>query len=269
VEQIRRMASFLERKFAQPPAGLWLAERVWEPHLPSVLAAAGVEYTLLDDQHFLSAGLETEHLFGYYIVEDRGACVKVIPGLKAARYMIPFRVVEDVIAFLRDASVRHPGGMVAMGDDNEKFGGWPGTYDHCYRDGWLDRFFDALEANAEWLITTPPGEYLGSHAPLGRVDLPAASYSELMEWVLPTAARSDLHALDKEFEARPDVLRFLRGGIWRGFLSKYSESNLLHKKALYVSRKLRGVRVRKSDEGQRGKLNEVRTHLLRAQCNDA
>ena len=269
VEQIRRMASYLERRFAQPPSGLWLAERVWEPHLPTVLAAGGVGYTLLDDQHFLSAGMEPEHLFGYYVVEDRGACVKVIPGLKPMRYMLPFQAVEDVIGFLRGAAERHPDGMVAMGDDNEKFGGWPSTYDHCYRDGWLDRFFDALEKNADWLITTPPGEYLSSHAPLGRVDLPAASYSELMEWVLPTGSRRDLHGLNHEFEARLDVLRFLRGGIWRGFFSKYSESNLLHKKALYVSRKLQSARVRKEGDPDRAKMDEARTHLLRSQCNDA
>ncbi len=269
VQQITAMAEFLKRRFSQPPTGIWLAERVWEPHLPTVLAASGVDYTLLDDQHFLSAGLELEQLFGYYVVEDRGSCVKVIPGLKAMRYMVPFHSVEDVIGFLRDAAERHPGGMVAMGDDNEKFGGWPGTYDHCYRDGWLDHFFGALEENSEWLATTPPAEYLATHSPLGRVDLPAASYSELMEWVLPTPARRELHALDQEFSARPEVLRFLRGGIWRGFLTKYAESNLLHKKALHVSRKLQSARTRKEDGRDRAKVEKARTHLLRAQCNDA
>jgi len=32
-----------------------------------------------------------------------------------------------------------------MGDDMEKFGVWPGTHDHCYKDGWLSDFFTALE----------------------------------------------------------------------------------------------------------------------------
>ena len=53
----------------------------------------------------------------------------------------------------------------------------------------------ALEANSEWLVTTPPGEYLASHPPLGRADLPTASYTELMEWVLPTPARQKLHVI--------------------------------------------------------------------------
>ena len=80
---------------------------------------------------------------------------------------------------------------------------------------------------------------------------------------------ADLHGLNHEFEARLDVLRFLRGGIWRGFFSKYSESNLLHKKALYVSRKLQSARVRKEGDPDRAKMDEARTHLLRSQCNDA
>ena len=131
--------------------------------------------------------------------------------------------------------------MAAMGDDCEKFGGWPGTYDHCYRDGWLERFFSALENSADWLAVTPPGEYIREHQPLGRADLPTASYSEMMEWTLPTGARNDFHAINDEFANRPDVQRFLRGGPWRAFFSKYPESNLLHKKMLRVFEKHRGL----------------------------
>ena len=271
-EQIRRLSEYIKNHFKRAPAGAWLAERVWEPQLPAALEAAKVDYTLLDDVHFTSAGIESEDLFGYYIAEDRGAKVKVIPGLKSLRYLVPFRDVEETISFLRSAAEKHPGGMAAMGDDNEKFGAWPGTYDHCYRDGWVERFFTALERNQDWLSVTPPGEYLRDHAPLGRADLPAASYTELMEWVLPTPARKQLHAVQEEFSARPDVLRFLRGGIWRGFFSKYPEVNLLHKKMLDVSRKIAAARVAskgKLSVSARRKLSAAHTHLLRAQCNDA
>jgi alpha-amylase len=268
-EQILRMREYIRKKFKSAPAGAWLAERVWEPQLPGALEAAKVEYTLLDDVHFTSAGIETEDLFGYHIAEDRGAKVKVIPGLKALRYLVPFRDVEETIGFLRSAAERHPGGMAAMGDDCEKFGAWPGTYDHCYRDGWVERFFAALERNREWLAVTPPGEYLREHAPLGRADLPTASYTEMMEWVLPTQARQQLHAVQIEFSARPDVLRFLRGGIWRGFLGKYPEVNLLHKKMLDVSRRVDEAGKRKLASSARRKLKQAYTHLLRAQSNDA
>ena len=44
-----------------------------------------------------------------------------------------------------------------MGDDGEKFGAWPTTWEHCWGERrWVDRFFEALEANADWLTTTTP-----------------------------------------------------------------------------------------------------------------
>jgi alpha-amylase len=269
-EQLCRLADYIEKKFGRRPAGAWLAERVWEPHLPFDFAKAGVDYTLVDDIHFLASGFELDQLHGYYIAEELGATVKVIPGLKALRYLIPFRSVEDNIEFLRAAAARHPGEMAAMGDDNEKFGVWPGTYDHCYRDAWLERFFAALEANSDWLDLTPPGEYLAAHPPLGRADLPTSSYTELTEWALPTPARLRFHAIQQEFSWRPDVIAFLRGSIWRNFLSKYSEANLLHKKMLCVSEKVRrlGTSARRGLP-LRQALDFATTHLLRAQCNDA
>jgi 4-alpha-glucanotransferase len=267
--QFRRMRDYISRRFGSAPSGAWLAERVWEPQLPAAFEAAKINYTLLDDVHFQAAGIEMEDLFGYYIAEDRGAKVNVIPGLKALRYLMPFRGVEEILAYLRGVAERHPNGMAAMGDDCEKFGAWPGTYDHCYRDGWLEKFFCALEANREWLITSLPSEYLATHPPIGRVALPAASYTELMEWVLPTPARNQLAKVESEFATRPDVLRFLRGGIWRGFLTKYPEANLLHKKMLRVSRKIGGVKAPALRRAAAQTLENARTHLLRAQCNDA
>jgi alpha-amylase len=268
-EQIIRLTAYLEKHFGKRASGAWLAERVWEPQLPSALAAAGVNYTLVDDIHFLSAGFEPEELFGAYIAEDRGQSVWLYAGQKALRYLIPFGKIEDVITYLRDSSVAHPGGVAAMGDDMEKFGVWPGTYEHCYGKSWLAQFFSALEENSSWLHISTPGDYLATHTPLGRADLPTASYPEMMEWVLPTRVRQRYHAVQKEFAARPEVLSFLRGGSWRGFFHKYSESNLLHKKMLRVSARIAAAPLRRSGSKASEELAEARDLLLRAQCNDA
>jgi hypothetical protein len=268
-EQITRLASYLEQHFGHRPTGAWIAERVWEPQLPSALAAAGVRYTLVDDIHFLSAGFEPEELFGAYIAEDRAQSVWLFPGQKALRYFIPFGKVEEVINYLRDAAAVHPGGMASMGDDMEKFGVWPGTNAHCYKDGWLEDFFTALEKNSSWLRVSTPAEYLADHSPLGRADLPTASYSEMMEWVLPTRVRQRYHAVQKEFSARPEILSFLRGGSWRGFFRKYAESNLLHKKMLRVSARIAAVPLRHTPSKASDELAHARDLLLRAQCNDA
>ena len=268
-EQITRLATYLEKHFGHRPTGAWIAERVWEPQLPSALGAAAVSYTLVDDIHFLSAGFEPEELFGAYIAEDRGQSVWLFPGQKALRYFIPFGKVEEVITYLRDAAARYPGGVAAMGDDMEKFGVWPGTNAHCYKDGWLEEFFTALEKNSSWLRVSTPSEYLADHSPLGRADLPTASYTEMMEWVLPTRVRQRYHAVQKEFAARPEILSFLRGGSWRGFFRKYAESNLLHKKMLRVSARIAATPARHSSSKATDELIHARDLLHRAQCNDA
>jgi len=264
--QIRKLAEYIEQNFGRAPSGAWLAERIWEPQLPSTLAAAGVGYTLVDDTHFIAAGFEPSQLFRHYVAEDLGATVKLIPGLKKLRYLIPFDSPENNIAFLKESAALHPGGCAAMGDDLEKFGLWPETYKHCYTDGWLEKFFTALEENAEWLATVPPGEHLESHSPAGRADLPAASYAEMLEWALPTPVRRRFHAVLAEFASRPEVTEFLRGGTWRGFFMKYSEANLLHKKMLHVSAKVAQMNAQSSQAAAQRSASE---HLHRSQCNDA
>ena len=80
--QIRLLSDFLAERFGSRPRGMWLAERVWEPMLPATLARAGIEYTLVDDVHFLAAGLAPDQLYGYYLSEDLGQPLRIIPGLK-------------------------------------------------------------------------------------------------------------------------------------------------------------------------------------------
>jgi hypothetical protein len=268
-EQITRLAAYIEHHFGQRPAGAWLAERVWEPQLPSALHQAGVAYTLLDDIHFHSAGFAPEELFGTYLAEDHGKTVTLFAGQKILRYLVPFGGVDESIAWLRDAASTHPGGIAAMGDDMEKFGVWPETFKHCYSDGWLEKFFTALEQNSDWLQLSTPSEYLAHHDPLGRADLPTASYTEMMEWVLPTSARLRYQALLKEFGNRSEVVSFLRGGPWRGFFRKYAESNLLNKKMLRASSRVAAAPSRRAGSPAAEELLEARDCLLRAQCNDA
>ncbi len=268
-EQITLLADYIEHHFLKRPTGAWLAERVWEPQLASALSSSGVSYTLVDDLPFLAAGFEPDELFGPYLAEDCGKSVWLFPGLKKLRYLIPFRKVQESVDYLKSAAQLHPGGVASFGDDMEKFGVWPGTFEHCYTDGWLEEFFVALEENASWLKTVTPGDFMSTHIPLGRADLPTASYAEMMEWVLPTANRLRYYAVQKEFAARPDVLALIRGGSWRGFFRKYSEANLLHKKMLRVSARVASIPPRRSQPDHSAQVQQARDFLLRGQGNDA
>ena len=89
--QIRMMREWLARHLGAEPAGVWLAERVWEPQLAGSLARAGVRFALLDDYHFVQAGLSPAALeAGPLLTDDLGAEVALLPISERLRYLIPF-----------------------------------------------------------------------------------------------------------------------------------------------------------------------------------
>jgi len=238
--QVRKLTAAVRADFGAEARGFWLAERVWEPHLPLALARAGIEYTIVDDTHFKAVGLDDADLFGYYVTEEQGHTLKVFGSSKHLRYTIPWATVEEVIDYLRQEATEDGIKVAVMGDDGEKFGLWPGTHEHVWRKGWMERFFAALAENADWLQLITPGEYARAFPALGRVYLPTASYDEMGEWALPAHLSFDIahvkHRLQAEGER--EILRFIRGGFWRSFLVKYPEINTLHKKMLLVSAKV-------------------------------
>lgn len=262
--QILKMSQACHQLFSAKPTGLWLAERVWEPSLPKVLAEANVEWTVVDDTHFKLVGLEDKDLFGYYLTEEEGYPVKVFATSKYLRYSIPWHDVTEVIEYFRQqASTQSPTGIAVMGDDGEKFGIWPGTYKHCWEDRWIEKFFTSLEENQEWLITIPLGEYARLFPPQGTIYLPCASYDEMMEWALPPAKSVQLVNAKRRLETEPkDAAQFLHGGYWRHFFVKYPEANQMHKKMLQVHKKV--YQAKATGEAECG-LDE----LWQGQCNCA
>ena len=256
VGQIRKMSAYVLDRFGTRARGLWLAERVWEPHLARTISRAGVEYVPVDDYEFLLSGVPDEDLTGYYMTEDLGESVKVFPISKALRYAIPFQEPSVTLDALRALGERGEGLCAVFGDDGEKFGVWPGTHAHVYGDGWLRRFLEALRDNADWLKTSTFADVADSVPPRGRVYLPAASYPEMMEWALPTSSRRSYERMLNQLkhEGRFDEWGpYLSGGTWRGFMAKYDESNLMVRKMLRVSDKLERARktierLRESDD---------------------
>jgi alpha-amylase len=237
VRQLDRMGDELERQFGRRPRGAWLAERVWEPDLPTSLVTAGYGWTVLDDAHFRAAAIPEEALWGPYTTDDQGKVLTVFGTEQGLRYRIPFSDVEDVIGYLRDHATEAGERVGTMGDDGEKFGGWPTTYEHCWgATGWVERFFTALEANRDWLSTVTPSTWLAGHGPVGRVYLPTGSYAEMGEWALPAdESRAFAEAVHAAIEAGRPEARWLRGAIWRNFQVKYREVNDLHKQMLRAS----------------------------------
>ena len=143
--QIHKLSEAVRDDFAYSPTGAWLAERVWEPQLAKTFNQAGVDYVIVDDTHFKYVGLTDDDLFGYYLTEEQGYPLKIFGTSKHLRYSIPWKLVDDVIAWLREQSEQNTGPVprvAVMGDDGEKFGLWPTTYQHVWEDGWFEDFFE-------------------------------------------------------------------------------------------------------------------------------
>ena len=263
VGQLRRMAEAVEDVFGRAPQGAWLAERVWEPDLPTSLVAAGYGWTILDDAHFRAATIPEDKLWGPYTTEDQGQRLEVFGTEQGLRYRIPFRDVEDVIAYLKTHATEAGDRLGVMGDDGEKFGGWPTTWEHCWGErDWVEQFFTALEDSAAWLTTTTPSTWLADHAPIGRVYIPTGSYVEMGAWALPPDEGAEFEAV--LHHAQKDHLpeaRWLRGASWRNFQVKYREINDLHKRMLAVSDLVAAM----ADDPVR---HDALAHLYQGQSND-
>ena len=260
IGQIKKMNDFVHANFSQTVRGMWLAERVWEPHLAKPISEAGIEYTVLDDFHFLSAGMPQDKIFGYFETEEIGHPLKIFPIQQELRYLIPFHPVEEVIGWFRGFQEKHPGATVVMMDDGEKFGLWPRTYDHCYKNGWLEEFFTALEENSDWLETTTFSKVLDSEKSQGKVYLPTGSYFEMGQWAIPSEQGRKLEQFSEQLKqdnlgdfSRP----FVKGGHWRNFLSKYPESARMRKRVLDVAKRIE----------KNGKSEDLQDDVWRAMCN--
>jgi len=270
--QLERMAAAIEAIAGRRPRGAWLAERVWEPDVPLSLADAGYEWTVVDDAHLRAASVDESQLWGSFTTDDQGRRLTVFASAMGLRYRMPFGSVEDTIEYLRQHTTEGGGLLGVMGDDGEKFGSWPQTFEHCWAPGrWVDRFFDALADNASWLELLTPSEWLDREHPIGRVYIPTSAYVEMGVWALPAAEGLDFeHALERaEQDGSPEV-RWLRGGFWRNFQVKYREINELHKQMLRTSAKVEALAGYTPARGARARaiLATTRSELFRGQSND-
>ena len=262
-EQIGWMRERLARRFGVEAHGLWLTERVWEPSLTADLADAGIRYALVDDRHFLVSGFEADELHTPYVTEHDGRRIALLPIDERLRYLIPFRAPMHTRRYLRELSDSGHG-LAVLGDDGEKFGGWPGTHRWIYRRGWLERFLRMMNGLVErGSVRLVTGSDAVAQVESGGIAyLPTASYREMESWALPTRAAVRLLSLEEELGedrmAGPEG-SLLRGGHWPQFLAKYPEANRMHKKMSALSALCR----------MRGDPPEVRRAVARAQCNDA
>ena len=263
ISQIATLSDKIERHFGVRPQGAWLTERVWESAVVSSLIETGIRYVAVDDYHFLCAGIDGASLDSFHTTEEDGRRLDLFPIAEQARYRLPFSPAHEVVGWLEEQARQGRKSSIYF-DDIEKFGIWPETYEWVYSKGWLQQFIEGVLASP--LIRTETyAAYHARESTRGIVYLPTTSYIEMNEWTLPGPRAMEYHALVEQerqaghFEAHKP---FLRGGIWRNFMSRYPEANWMHKRMLQASARLAALAPAQRTPA-------MQEHLHRAQANDA
>jgi len=269
IGQIKKLNKYIKNRFNYNAQGIWLTERVWEPHLAKQINNANINYLAVDDFHFLAAGKKIDELDGYFTTDEQDARLSIFPISQKLRYAIPFQEPIETINYLKSMTSEDSKRVIVMVDDAEKFGVWPGTFENCFGENkWLDRFFKALDDNKDWLQTTTFEKYYSSNKPKGRIYLPTVSYFEMSEWTLPANEGEQFSDLVHDLENSGKIEKnkqFLRGGMWRNFQNIYDESNWMQKRVSDLS--FIFEQHKKKLEKKERKL--AQEHLWKAQCNCA
>ena len=237
VNQIKKLNRYIKKNFKTSPSGLWLTERVWESSIIPDLKKADIDFTIIDDYHFLSSGFKRDDMNGYFQTEESGEKLALFPICEALRYALPFFSVEKAIEVIEKQN-RGENSAAIIFDDAEKFGLWPKTHEWVYEKGWLKNFAEAVIKN-ENIETIHFKEFKDNNKSKGIAYLNNTSYFEMGEWSLKEKQTIELEKLKKHvgLDYFEDIgIAFIKGGIWKNFFIKYEESNYLHKRMLYMSR---------------------------------
>ncbi len=264
IGQVTALSDRLARLTHRRPSGAWLTERVWEATVVPALADAGIQYATVDDYHFLCAGKDHSELAGYYTTEEDGRQIDLFPISEGLRYRIPFAPAQETVSYIeRMADSRNPAAAIYF-DDIEKLGIWPDTYAWVYEKKWLEQFIEGVLASPA-IKTEHFAAFRNAVPTRGVIYLPTTSYIEMNEWTLPAGrahAYANLIKQEKDHARYERDKAFIRGGIWKNFLSRYAESNWMHKRMLALSSRLHALPASLRSA-------ELTALLYQAQANDA
>ena len=233
VEQVRKYVDLFQKLVGEYPLkGFWLPERFWDQTIPSVISRFGYEYVFIDDQLLYMKGMGWSDSKYLWITEDSGKPIKLFFIDTEIRYKLPWSPINEVIDYISKISELEGYPYVLWGSDAEKFGEWK-PWDVTGK--WLEEFLQVSISSNKYYILRPK-DYLRLGLVKGLTYLPHGSYDKMMEW---------------------------SGGLLWNFLTKYSESNNMHKKLIYVRDKVIEAEARSTF-----RLEDAWDYIHLAECND-
>ncbi|MCK5200713.1 MAG: DUF1926 domain-containing protein [Spirochaetales bacterium] len=221
VSQIEYLTTYIRKHFGKRPRGCWIPEKIWESTLSSNIKNSGMEYTFLDDTLFREAGVRGNDLNRVYITEDQGKYIHVFPIGKELSE--DFNDPGQVVESLLKLLENGSSEVCTMMiDGNSRI-----TADSCSKDGWFEKFFELLTENTRRIQTINPGRYIRTLGAVRKVYFPCAANR-----------------------------RYFKQNF-----TKYSESNLLYSKMMYINNlasQVKRDKIRKKN---------AREEIMKSQCN--
>ncbi|MBY8981386.1 MAG: DUF1925 domain-containing protein, partial [Candidatus Lokiarchaeota archaeon] len=288
IAQMKKLSKLIKKEFDLDVKGAWLSERVWEPNYPSFLNEVGLEYVIVDDNHFRSTGITQEDTLYSYITEDSGKTLRIFPINEELRYLTPWKPTYQTVDYLKKIADKNGDRVALLISDAEKLGVWASTHEFCYVEGkghyegdngkpFVPALFEQI-TNNDFIKSLTLSEYMDKYTAKSLVYLPTASYDKMEEWVLPTDIRIIFEKYREKLrkdKTKEDLYMFLKGGFWRSFLIKYPESNNMHKKMLYVREKLIQIENKARTISDKNLYNKLKKkielaweEIYKSQCND-
>ncbi|MGC8974873.1 MAG: alpha-amylase/4-alpha-glucanotransferase domain-containing protein [Thermoprotei archaeon] len=232
-EQVRKYNELFRRLVGDYPLrGFWLPERFWDQTIPSIISRFGYEYVFVDDQLLYMKGMKWGDSKYLWLTEDSGKPIKLFFIDTEIRYKLPWAPIREVIEYISKVSELEGYPYVLWGSDAEKFGEWKPW---GITGKWLEEFLQVLSSSNKYYVLRPR-DYLRLESVRGLTYLPHGSYDKMMEW---------------------------SGGLIWNFLTKYSESNNMHKKLIHVREKVLEAESRSSY-----RLEDAWDYIHLAECND-
>jgi alpha-amylase/alpha-mannosidase (GH57 family) len=224
--QIKKMNDYISRRFGVSPKGLWLTERVFNTTIPETLKKSGIEYTLVDDTHLLTSGIKESESNSCFTTEYNGKKIYIFTINHNLRYLIPYKEPYRTVEYINGFD----DGIFVMADDGEKFGLWPESYRLVYENKWLLNFFETIKNSGIEMSRLCD---CIDEKPKKLVYIPNTSYFELSQWALEAEEQNSIENFREN--TSQELKKFVRGGFFENFFTKYRQSNLMHKRTFYVS----------------------------------
>jgi 4-alpha-glucanotransferase len=259
--QVEFLTTYVRKLFGKRPRGVWLAEKVWENNLAATLKGCGMDYTFLDDAHFMAGGIDRSMIRRPCITEDQGKGIVVFPLVSKAEHMIQAMTPQAAVAKILAGASPSDGVLVVMLDGNEL--ARPELSSRLFAGKWLDTFLNELMKKSDGIEFQLPARYLKGDRPLQKGYFPSFASERIMSCSLSPPNRARYETLLASCKQSLGDEAFVRGGGIRQFFIRYPESALLYSKMQYVHamvNQLRGDKYRK---------NAALEELWKGQCGDA